>query len=175
MVHDDSNIDMRLDNTTADDAWRGGESEMDGIERFIEQMGLSAQADGVPRIAGRIFGYFIVNGGPASFTQLAEELQVSRASVSTNTRILANIGFIERVSRPGDRQDYYQLASSPFLRMIEGYMARMLRMQSILEQARNTIPVDMGATHHRLQQMKDFYDKAVRHNRRFMEELGGNE
>src|SRR5690606_21420618 len=68
-------------------------SDTDGVTRFIEQMGMSAQADGVPRIAGRIFGYFVINGGPISFTQLAQELQVSRASVSTNLRILASIGF----------------------------------------------------------------------------------
>ena len=133
------------------------EHDSDGIARFIEQMGLSAQRDGVARIAGRLFGYFIVHGGPVSFADLAEALQVSRASVSTNARVLVSIGIIERVTRPGDRQDYYQLAESPFLRMIETYITRMRAMQDILLQADRAIPQHMVATHRRLAQMSDSY------------------
>jgi DNA-binding transcriptional regulator GbsR (MarR family) len=143
----------------------------DGISRFIEQMGLAAQGDGVPRIAGRLFGYFIVHGGPISFADLAEKLQVSRASVSTNARTLASLGIIERVTRPGDRQDYYQLAEFPFLRMIESYIARMRKMQEILQQADQSIPLDMAATHRRLAQMSDFYQVAVQNNEQMLKEL----
>lgn len=146
-------------------------NEEDGIARFIEQMGLYAQGDGVPRIAGRLFGYFIVHGGPVSFADLAEALQVSRASVSTNARTLVSIGMIERVTRPGDRQDYYQLAESPFLRMIEAYIARMRAMQEILQQADRTIPQHMAATHRRLGQMSDFYSVAVQSNEQMLKEL----
>ncbi len=144
----------------------------DGVTRFIEQMGMSAQQDGVARIAGRLFGYFIVHGGPVSFGQLADELQISRASVSTNTRTLAAIGMLERVTMPGDRQDYYQLASSPFLRMIETYLARMRAMQQILQQADDNIPAHMEATHGRLAQMRRFYDAAVQSNEQLLKELG---
>ncbi|MCP5358300.1 MAG: MarR family transcriptional regulator [Pseudomonadales bacterium] len=149
-----------------------GSAPLDGIGRFIEQMGLSAQKDGVARISGRIFGYFIVHGGPVSFAQLAEELQVSRASVSTNARSLAALGIIERVTLPGDRQDYYQLAASPFLRMIESYLIRMRQMQEILQQADDSIPADMHATHARLAQMRRFYTAAVQANQTLIEDLG---
>lgn len=143
----------------------------EGVSRFIEQMGLFAQGDGVPRIAGRLFGYFIVHGGPISFADLAEKLQVSRASVSTNARTLTSLGIIKRVTRPGDRQDYYQLAEFPFLRMIESYIARMRKMQEILQQANQTIPLDMAATHRRLAQMSDFYQVAVQNNEQMLKEL----
>lgn len=149
-----------------------GADPLDGISRFIEQMGLSAQKDGVARISGRIFGYFIVHGGPVSFAQLAEELQVSRASVSTNTRSLAALGVIERVTLPGDRQDYYQLAASPFLRMIESYLIRMREMREILQQADDSIPATMHATHARLAQMRRFYAAAVQANQKLIEDLG---
>ena len=145
---------------------------IDGVARFVEQMGLSAQRDGVARIAGRLFGYFIVHGGPVSFAQLAKELQVSRASVSTNARTLAALGIIERVSRPGDRQDYYQLADAPFLRMLETYLTRMRAMQEILQQADQSISKDMTATHRRLAQMSEFYKVAVESNEQMLKELG---
>lgn len=178
MMIDDNALSNNLGQETYPDATEpSGHADhaSDGVERFIEQMGLSAQADGVPRISGRIFGYFIVHGGPVSFAQLAKELQVSRASVSTNARALAAIGFIERVTRPGDRQDYYQLADSPFLRMIEGYMLRMKRMQLILAQANKSIPAQMVDTHNRLAQMSHFYEVAVRSNEQFLKELGQGE
>ena len=149
-----------------------GKRSQEGITRFIEQMGLSAQQDGVARISGRIFGYFIVHGGPVSFAQLAEELQISRASVSTNARSLAALGIIERITLPGDRQDYYQLAVSPFLRMIESYLVRMQQMQNILQQADDSIPAEMHATHARLAQMRRFYAAAVQANQQLIEDLG---
>lgn len=66
------------------------------IARFVEQMGLICEADNPPRIAGRLFGLLIVEDGAYSLRQLADRLQVSRASVSTNARILTEIGIVER-------------------------------------------------------------------------------
>ena len=70
-------------------------------ENFIERMGMIAQADGLPRIAGRIMGLIILEGGPYSFGELAKRLSVSRGSISTNTRLLENMGVIERTAKPG--------------------------------------------------------------------------
>ena len=65
----------------------------------------------MPRIAGRLFGLLLIEGGPLSFGELADRLQVSRGSISINARLLADRGFIERVSKPGDRQDHYRIQS----------------------------------------------------------------
>ncbi|HDZ10486.1 GbsR/MarR family transcriptional regulator [Pseudohongiella sp.] len=149
------------------------DADIDGVSYFVEQMGLTSQTDGLPRIAGRIAGYFIIHGGPVSFAQLAEELKVSRGSVSTNARMLVTIGFIEKVTIPGDRQDYYQLSDAPFLRMIDGYLQRMRHMQSIVETADNNIPTALTDTKKRLQQMRHFYREAVLSNELLLERLSG--
>ena len=143
----------------------------DGVNYFIEQMGLNAQTDGLPRIAGRIAGYFIIHGGPVSFAQLAAELKVSRGSVSTNARMLTNIGFIEKVTIPGDRQDYYQLSNAPFLRMIDGYLQRMRHIQTLVETADRNIPEHLSDTKKRLQEMRHFYRQAVRSNESLLAQL----
>lgn len=147
------------------------DSDIDGVSYFVEQMGLTSQTDGLPRIAGRIAGYFIIHGGPVSFAQLAEELKVSRGSVSTNARMLVTIGFIEKVTIPGDRQDYYQLSDAPFLRMIDGYLQRMRHMQIIVETADNNIPANLVDTKKRLQQMRHFYREAVLSNELLLQRL----
>lgn len=147
--------------------------DSDGVSYFIEQMGLTSQTDGLPRIAGRIAGYFIIYGGPVSFAQLAEQLKISRGSVSTNARMLVSIGFIEKVAVPGDRQDYYQLSDAPFLRMIDGYLQRMRHMQSIVETADRKIPAHLADTKQRLQQMRHFYREAVLSNELLLARLSG--
>ncbi|MDX1496141.1 MAG: MarR family transcriptional regulator [Salinisphaeraceae bacterium] len=130
-------------------------------EAFIERLGLSAEADGLPRIAGRMWGFFIIHGGPCSFTELAERLQVSRGSISTNARILRDLGIIERVSRPGDRQDYYQLANNPYHRLMEGYIQRMRGTLRSVEEAIDQLPEGWTDAKQRLQNMHEFHAAAI--------------
>ncbi|MBA2573067.1 MAG: hypothetical protein H0V06_08480, partial [Gemmatimonadetes bacterium] len=53
------------------------------VEQFVERMGLFFEDDGHPRIAGRMFGFMLLSPEPCSLDDLAEQLQVSKASVST--------------------------------------------------------------------------------------------
>ena len=59
---------------------------------FIERMGLALESDGLPRIAGRIFGLLLVSEDARSLDDLAAELRVSKGSVSTNARLLEQRG-----------------------------------------------------------------------------------
>ena len=93
-------------------------------QRFIEQVGLSAEADGLPRIAGRLFGALLLSEQPRSLDELADQLGVSKASVSTDARRLLERGIVERVGKPGDRRDYYQLAPDFLVRIIRHRVAR---------------------------------------------------
>lgn len=99
---------------------------------FIEGMGLILQGDGMPRIAGRLMGLFVLHGGPFSFTKLAERLEISRGSVSTNTRLLEDLGVIERVAMKGERQDFFRLAADPYARIIERKRERSIRAQETI-------------------------------------------
>ena len=101
----------------------------EAISTFIEQLGLNAQADGLPRIAGRMMGFLLVNGEACSLTSLAEELRVSRGSISTNARLLASQGMIERVAVAGERQDFYRIVDQPYRAMLLVYAERMRQMR----------------------------------------------
>lgn len=81
---------------------------------FVESVGVLWEADGLPRIAGRIFGFLIVQPEPSSLDELAAGLGVSKASISTDARRLEQLGLITRISLPGDRRDYYTIdAAAP--------------------------------------------------------------
>jgi DNA-binding transcriptional regulator GbsR (MarR family) len=131
------------------------------VESFIERIGLSAEADGLPRIAGRMMGFFVIHGGPVSFTELAERLQVSRGSVSTNARLLASLGIIEKISLPGDRQNYYQLSERPYVSLIEGYIKRQQDMEAVVKEVQAKMPEKMKATRTRLRELHAFYKTAA--------------
>ena len=56
------------------------------VADFVERMGLTLEGEGLPRIAGRLFGFLLVHPEAYSLDELAERLQVSKASISTNAR-----------------------------------------------------------------------------------------
>ena len=131
-------------------------------ERFIEQMGINAQGDGVPRIAGRMMGLMVFDGRPYSFSELAVELQVSRGSISTNARILEQQGIIERTAVPGDRQDYFQLAESPYDAILTGALARSRKARELITRTADALPVrGQSAPKRRLEEFASFYDSIV--------------
>lgn len=116
--------------TVMSDLTPGKESLDYAISEFIEQLGLNAQADGLPRIAGRIMGYLLVKGEACCLSFLADELRVSRGSISTNARLLVTQGMIKRVAIAGERQDYYRIVNEPYRAMLMVYEERMRQMRS---------------------------------------------
>ena len=85
---------------------------------FIERMGLTAESDGLSRIAGRLFGALLLADEPRSLDALAEQLDVSKASVSTEARRLLERGVAERIGKTGDRRDYYALTPDFFAQIV---------------------------------------------------------
>ena len=119
------------------------------VEQFIERAGLLWEQDGLPRIAGRIFALTLISKNALSLDEICETLGVSKASVSNDTRLLERLGFVERVSRPGDRKDYYQNSANSFERAIAERLRRMGELQALIE-AGAALAVDSPAVRARL-------------------------
>ncbi|MEW5930411.1 MAG: MarR family transcriptional regulator [Gemmatimonadota bacterium] len=112
----------------------------DATGTFIETMGRHFEEEGIPRIAGRLFGLLMVNEEPCSLDDMAERLQVSKGSVSSNSRMLEQWGVVERVTRPGDRRDYYHLADDMERRILERQMEHVVKMRERLREGLATMP-----------------------------------
>jgi DNA-binding transcriptional regulator GbsR (MarR family) len=125
--------------------------------RFTDRMGLIFEAEGQPPIAGRIFGYLLVSDDPRSLDQLAGALAVSKASVSTNARRLAEMGMLERVCRPADRHDYYRVAPDLFSRTMAERMRRWQRFTQAVGEARRTLPIRSERVRARLRGYESAY------------------
>ncbi|HEV2148906.1 MAG TPA: MarR family transcriptional regulator [Longimicrobiaceae bacterium] len=126
-------------------------------QNFVERMGLMMEADGLPRSAGRIFGFLLLAETPFSLDEMAEQLQVSKASVSTNARLLEQVGLLDRISAPGDRRDFYQMRPDAWERMLEVARKRWETMRSVLVEGEATLPPEMEGARARLAEAARFH------------------
>jgi DNA-binding transcriptional regulator GbsR (MarR family) len=76
---------------------------------LIDTFGEAAERYGMTRIAGLVKGILLTAREPLSLDDMAEMLEVSKASVSTNVRILERWKVVRRVFNRGDRKNYYQM------------------------------------------------------------------
>ncbi len=124
-------------------------------QRFIDGMGDHIEHQGVPRIAGRLLALLMLSPEPVSLDELAETLEVSKGSISSNARFLVRGGIAERIKRPGDRRDYYQIAEDAQARVMKTYLQRMEDLLTRLEQGREAVPRGEVAVRARFDEMID--------------------
>jgi DNA-binding transcriptional regulator GbsR (MarR family) len=120
--------------------------------RFTGRLGALFEHDGQPPIAGRIFGLLLLSEEALSLDQLAAALEVSKASASTNARLLAQLGVIEQVHRPGSRRDYYRMVPDLFERSVAQRLARWRRFTEVIGEGRRTLPLTSPEVRERLEE-----------------------
>ena len=130
-------------------------------EEFIEKVGLISQSDGLPRIAGRVFGMFLFDGEVRSFGEIVEALQVSKASISSATRILEERGLIKRIGRPGQRQDFFQLVNKPFPEMLDNVAVGLKKAKAEIDNSVAEVDLKNEGAHKRLGHYVQFYDALI--------------
>ncbi len=106
-------------------------------ERIVETMGLLTEAEGMSRIMGRIFGFLLLCEDSQSLDDMAAALNVSKASISTDARRLEHMGFLVRVSRPGDRRDYYELAADFMERSMRRQIEKIRKLRDAMREAQD--------------------------------------
>lgn len=121
-------------------------------EQFVERMGRHYEATGLPRIAGRLFGFLLLQEDPCSLDELATMLNVSKTSVSTNARLIEQAGLIERFTKAGDRKDYY-VAAPDQARTLELRLQGVREMGELLKEAIEVTPGIRTAARGRLTKM----------------------
>jgi DNA-binding transcriptional regulator GbsR (MarR family) len=129
---------------------------------FIEKMGLMFELAGSTRTHGRMMGLMLVTDKPLSLDEMSERLQVSKASLSTNARLAVQIGMAQRVSRPGDRKDYYQMTPASFERMVVHRLKAIDDFIHLADEGLAAVETDNATARNRLEKMKEFYQFFLR-------------
>ena len=101
----------------------------DSERSFIEEVGVVFENTGIPRMAGRLFGWLLISDPPyQSPGELAGVLQASKGSISTSIRLLAQMGFIERHVIPGSRHDNFRLPKDAIIKIIQHGLEQEIKM-----------------------------------------------
>jgi biotin operon repressor len=131
-------------------------------DRLIERVGQRYEARGLPRTAGRIAAFLLLAEKPCSQEVLAEALHVSRASVSTNARLLERSGIIERVTRAGERRDFYRIPDDFYERVLDQWLEGLRGMHSLLERSlAEGVGGGTPAVRRRLERLAEFHEHLV--------------
>jgi DNA-binding transcriptional regulator GbsR (MarR family) len=126
-------------------------------KEFIEKMGLLFEHGGSTRTHGRMMGLLLVHDKPLSLAEMADHLQMSKASLSTNARLAVQIGMARRVSRPGDRKDYYEMTPGSFESMVAHRVQAIDVFIHLADDGLAAVETDNATARARLEKMKDFY------------------
>jgi len=125
--------------------------------RLIEAMGRMAADDGEPPIAGRIMAYLLIAGEARPLGRIASDLNISKASASTNVRRLERRGIARRAGKAGGRQDLWLASPRPHVHMLGAYAARFrANAQTVAEIARD-FPAAPNSPRDRVRDMAEFY------------------
>ncbi len=82
---------------------------------FVEAMGHYMGGYGMTPMAGRLWAWLLICDPPAQTAgDLAEALRASRGAISGAAASLASAGMIRRVSRRGDRREYFSAPPGTF-------------------------------------------------------------
>lgn len=133
-----------------------GSSIPAGAEAFIEGVGRYFEELGVPRIGGRILGLLMVAERPLTLDEIARTLQISRASVSTNARLVIAANLVERTGRTGDRRDYYVFGRRAWAGALEADINVMRTLERLTEEGAASLDPANAIGHARLREAAAF-------------------
>ena len=134
---------------------------MNTTQQAVERMCLRFEEDGLPRIAGRVLGTLMLSPDALSLDELSETVQASKASVSTNCRLLERAGAVERVTRPGDRRDFYHVADDLHERMLARKLDQLSAIRSLLTEVVDSAAVEDEVVERRLRDFASFFGHMV--------------
>jgi len=133
---------------------------VDRRDEFIHGLGLELEAEGFSPIAGRILGLLILSADPISFGDLATQLDVSRASVSQNTRLLVTAGAVKQVRLKGSNQMHFVMSEQPLHDTVSKRLEHLKRLKSLFEDVHQEKSL-VGITKDRINYFRRAYDMSV--------------
>lgn len=124
---------------------------------FVDRVGLFIEQLGGTRTAGRIYGWLMICAAPhQSITELAAELRVSKASVSTVIRQLELGQMVQRVPVPGSRQHHYRLLPGGWAQILRARVARLTPGAEAAEFGLSIVGDDRPQQREHLHELRDF-------------------
>jgi DNA-binding transcriptional regulator GbsR (MarR family) len=127
-------------------------------KHFIEDISLYFEQMGMPRMAGRVLGVLLISNPPEqSIDDLSEVLQSSKSSISTTTRLLTEMGLIERVPAPVPRRLYFRFTPGGWVTFMRMRLRLMASLHQIAERGLDLLQDEEPELRERLQEAHDMF------------------
>ncbi|MCD8486599.1 MAG: MarR family transcriptional regulator [Desertifilum sp.] len=127
-------------------------------KHFVEEVGLMFERVGLPRMAGRIFGWLLISQpSHQSMSELTEVLQASKGSISTMTRLLIQLRLIDRVSLPGERRDYFCIKPGAWSQINQSQIERIQAFRQLADKGLQLLADREPRDRLRLEEMRDIH------------------
>jgi len=135
-----------------------GSADYSNKTEFVDDFSLKIEELGHPRIYGQILGWLLICDPPhQSFSDLMENLHISKASVSNTTRILIERGLIKKLRVKRERQIYFQLKEGSLMEFTEKQMKLTLDLETITAKGLKLVQHDESTDDERLKKANDFH------------------
>jgi DNA-binding transcriptional regulator GbsR (MarR family) len=136
----------------------GGGPSNEQLLDWVERVAMFLANDGVPPIAGRVLGWLMVcEPAEQSAGQISEAIGASRASLTTNIRVLMTVGFVERRTRPGERTGYYRLKDGAWEAVVRRQIASLVSFREVAADGLALLGAD-GERADRVREAQDVFD-----------------
>ena len=139
-------------------------------ERFVEEVGILMEQEGMPRMAARILGWLLICDPPLqSANELASALHASRGSISTMTQFLIRFGVLERVGVPGERQDFFRIRPGAGTYVLERQLRQMRTLLHLFQRGLPLVSDQPPVNQERLRELHALYAFFEHHSRALLE------
>ena len=141
------------------------------LTQLANEWGVVFADAGIPEIAGRILGWLLVCDPPSqSLEQLRIATRASKASISTMTRLLHHLGFIERTAGTERGVTLYRLGDDPWTAFSEKRLEtsrRLVKLGNKAVESLHWLPADRRR---RIEHMAEFWSFVLQRSEAMMEE-----
>ena len=138
---------------------------------FIQKMGIAFERNGAAPMLGRVWGALLVSeSGEMTAEELAAELQASRGAMSHATRQLADMHYIEKFHKAGDRKDYFRIVSHGLVQASRQRVVELRQMQDLLREGVAALDENSTAPLHHIEEHIAFTHAMEAAVERFLDE-----
>src|SRR5437762_13326243 len=146
------------------------------LRRYVDETGLLLEAAGLPRIAGQVLGWMqVCEPEHQSLADLTVALGISKASASTTTRLLTQVGFLERTILPNDRRDYYRISHDAWKRFMQTRFELMQKLRRNADHGLRIMEGESPERRDRLERMRRLYGFLERELPKLLEQFEAEE
>ncbi|MFT3708486.1 MAG: hypothetical protein QM817_12610 [Archangium sp.] len=129
------------------------------IASFDDRLGRFFESIGMPRTAGRVLARLLTCDPPEQdFEALVKAVKASRSTVSVVTRLLVDLGLIERFSVAGDRKDRYRVPDGAWEALLRKDIETARQLRELANEGLASVKKKPRSVQARLRGMRAFYE-----------------